>query len=91
MSNKIRKFKIKGLPTEMELDAMPFGRQIEHLKAIQVFKDSCKSTWLSQKRQSYQKAIREAIKLHGVTEYYCEFYCDSMVKDDVFEFWYKGA
>ena len=89
MSEKIRKFKIKGLPTPVEFAAMPFGRQIEHFRAIDQFKAACKSTWLSQKRQSFTKAIREAIKLHNATEYYCDFYCDSMMKDDVFEFWYR--
>ncbi len=89
MSVKIRKFKIKGLPSDKEFSTMPFGRQIEHFRAIEAFKAACRSTHLSQKRQSYSKAIRDALKLHNATEYYCEFYNDSMTKDDVFEFWYQ--
>ncbi len=89
MSQKIRKYKIKGLPAEKELAGMPFGRQIEHLRAIEAFKTACKSTHLSQKRQTYTKAIREAVKLLGATEWYCDFYCDSQMKDDSFEFWYR--
>ena len=89
MSTKIRRFKIKGLPTPKELEALPFGRQIDHLQAIRAFKGICQSTHLSQKRQTYQKAIREAVRLLGANEYYCEFYCDSEMKDDSFEFWYR--
>jgi hypothetical protein len=89
MSSKIRKFKIKGMPKDRELAAMPFGRQIDHLRVIQAFKAECKSTYLSQKRQSYRTAIRDAVKLLGATEYYCEFYCDANCKDDSFEFWYR--
>lgn len=88
-SNLIRKFKIKGLPKDKEFAGMPFGRQIEHYKAIKAFKDECKSVHLSQKRKSYTKAIKEAIDLYNVTEYYCEFYCSPDYKDDSFEFWYR--
>ena len=88
MSNKIKKWSIRGVLPQIDVARMPFGRQIEHLKAIQEFKAGCKSVYLSQKRQTYAKAIREAIKLYNVDEYYCEFYCDSMMKDDSFEFFY---
>lgn len=89
MSSKIRKYKIKGMPSERELASMPFGRSIEYLRAIDQFKSSCKSVHLSQKRQTYQKAIREAIDLYDVKEYYCDFYCDDYVKDDGFQFFYR--
>jgi hypothetical protein len=89
MRAKIRKFKINGLPSQTELAAMPFGRQIEHLRKIEEFKKGCKSIHLSQKHQSYNKAIREAIQLYAVTEYYCDFHCDADMKDDTFEFWYR--
>ncbi len=89
MSQKLRKFKINGLPTDKVFAGLSFGQQLEHFAAIVEFKQSCKSTHLSQKRQTYSKAIREAMKLYGATEYYCEFFCDSEVKDDSFEFWYR--
>lgn len=88
-NDKIRKFKINGMPTEKEFKGMPFGRQIEHLRTIEAFKASCKSVHLSQKRQTYQKAIREAIALYNVTEYYCDFLCGQYAKDDSFQFWYR--
>ena len=56
---------------------------------VKDFKATAKVTHLSQKRQTYQKAIKEAIALHDVKEYYCEFYNESQCKDDSFEFWYK--
>lgn len=89
MSTPIRKFKIKGMPTDKQFADLPFGRQIDGLRTIKAFKAECKSTHLSQKRQSYQKAIRDAVKLLRATEYYCDFYCDANVKDDSFEFWYR--
>jgi hypothetical protein len=88
-NDPITKFKIKGLPKDSEYAALPFGRRIEYARAIEAFKASAQSTYLSQKRQSYTKAIREAIKLYGVTQYYCRFYCNANVKDDSFQFWYK--
>jgi hypothetical protein len=85
---KTIKFKIAGM-NEREFNAMPFGRQIEYRHKIKDFKESCKSVHLSQKRQTYQKSIREAVALYGVKEYYCDFYNEPHCKDDSFEFWYK--
>jgi len=73
---KTRKFKITGMK---EFD----------FSKVKDFKATAKVTHLSQKRQTYQKAIKEAIALHDVKEYYCEFYNESQCKDDSFEFWYK--
>lgn len=89
--NKTRKFKIVGLPSDKEFAGMAFGRQIEHLRKIQEFQASAKSTWISQKRQSSTKAIKEAIKLLGAKEYYCEFHDEPHYRDDSFQFWYKVA
>lgn len=85
----IRKFKIKGMPKDKEFNALPFGRQIEGLRTIQQFKAENKSIHLSQKRKSYTKAIREAIDLYNVEEYFCQFLSGSEAKDDSFEFWFK--
>lgn len=73
---KTRKFKITGMKD------FDFNK-------VKDFKATAKVTHLSQKRQTYQKAIKEAIWLHDVKEYYCEFYWAPQCKDDSFEFWYK--
>jgi len=86
---KTRKFKIAGMPTERVFNIMPFGRQLEHSRTIEAFKLLCKSVHLSQKRQTYQKAIREAVALYDIKEYYCEFFCELGCKDDSFQFWYR--
>ncbi len=88
-ATKVRKLKIAGLPKERDYNAMPWGRQLEYRKAIEAFKATAKVTHLSQKRQTYAKAIREAIDLLGAAEYYCEFHCSPTCKDDSFEFWYR--
>ena len=74
---KTRKFKIAGMKD------FDFNK-------VKDFKAGAKSIHLSQKRQTYHKAIKEAIALHDVKEYYCEFYNEPNCKDDVFEFWYKA-
>lgn len=89
MSDKIRKFKINGQVSDKAFAAMPFGRQLDTLRAIQTFKAATKSVHLSQKRQTYAKAIKEAIALYGATEYYCDFHCSNDCKDDTFEFWFR--
>lgn len=89
MAEALTKFKIKGLPTEKEYAALPFGRRIEHSRAIAAFQASAKSEYVSQKRQSYQKAIKDLLKLAGATEYFCTFHCSEWVKDDTFQVWFK--
>lgn len=79
--------KIKGIPKDF--DKLSFGQKMQYSKAIQEFKESAKSTWLTQKRQSYKKALREAINLHGIKEYYASFACGKFCHDDSFELWYK--
>ena len=86
----IRKMKIAGLPREKDFNALPFGRQYEWNAKIAEFKAGAKKVHLSQKRQSYHKAIRDAVALYDVAEYYCVFECGSDCKDDSFEFFYKG-
>ena len=85
----IRKFKIKGMPNDIEFNRLPFGRQIDGIRTIAKFKEEAKSIHLSQKRKSYSEAIREAVDLHNVEEYFCQFLCGTQAKDDSFEFWYK--
>jgi len=85
---QIIKFKIKGLPEDKEYVALPFGRRIEFRHIIADFKAKAKMIHLSQKRQTYNKAIREAIDLYDVDQYFCQFSCNDNVKDDSFEFFY---
>lgn len=86
MAEPIKKLKINGIPKDYA--KLPFGRQLEFRNTIAEFQKTAKSVHLSQKRQTYQKAIKEAIDLYNVDQYYCCFYCDSQRKDDSFEFWY---
>lgn len=88
MANQIRKFKIDGLPKDSEYNGLSFGRQLEHAPAIAAFKAKAKKVHLSQKRQSYTKAIREAVALYNVDQYFCQFHCSTECKDDTFEFYY---
>lgn len=87
-SNINRRYKIKGLPTHQQLEAMPFGRQIEHLRSIEAFKSTAKSVWISMKRRSAASAIKEAKALYDVDEYYCQYYDSTDYWDDSFEFFY---
>lgn len=67
---------------------MPFGRRIEHLRAIADWKLFAKSGWVSMKRVSSAKAVKDAIRLYGAVEYYCEFHDEDGYRDDSFQFWY---
>ena len=83
-----RRFKIKGLPTHQQLEAMPFGRQIEHLRSIEAFKASAKSVHISMKRRSAASAIREAKALYDADQYYCQYWDLQDYRDDSVEFFY---
>lgn len=91
MDKAIVKFKMPSLGIkDKALAALPFGRQIEYLKKIQEWLKDAKSIHISQKRVSYTKAIKEAIDLYDVKEYYCKFYSGEFYFDDSFEFFYKN-
>lgn len=85
----IVRFKISGMPKDSTYNGLPFGRRIEYAKTIDEFKRSARVVHLSQKRQSYKKAIREAIELYDVAEYYCRFHANAQCFDDSFEFFFK--
>lgn len=78
------------MPTEREYNAMSFGRQLDHRKTLAQFQATAKRTHLSQKRQTYTKALREFIALNDVTEYYTVFNAGDQCHDDSFEVWYKS-
>ncbi len=82
------KCKIQGVPSDF--DKLPFGRQIEYYGTIAKFKTEAQRTWVSQKRITSGKALKEAIKLHGAKEYYCIVNDSSTYRDDTYEFWYKN-
>jgi hypothetical protein len=91
MPTYTRKYKIKGVFPEKQFNALPFGRQIDTLRVFENFKMDSMCIWLSQKRQTYTKAIREAVALLGVTEYYTCFHAEPHYYDDSFQFWYKTS
>ena len=84
----IIKFRIRGLPTDKEFVALPFGRQIEFRRVMEEFRTNAQMIHISQKRQTYTKAIKEAIDLYDVDQYFCRFHCSDNYKDDTFEFFY---
>ena len=86
MPNLTIKLKIAGIPKDYA--TMPFGRQLEYRKVIADFKLCANSCWLSQKRTTSGRAIREAIKLLDVAEYFCQFHDEPTYRDDTFEFFY---
>jgi hypothetical protein len=84
-----RRFKIVGLLKDTELAALPFGRQIEHLRKLENFKLDAKSVWISQKRRTSASAIREAIKLYDAKEFYCQFADSATCRDVSILFYYR--
>lgn len=84
-----RKYKIRGIPTDKELSAMPFGRQLEHTRTISAFKAGAQSRWVSIKRRSAAAAIKEAVSLEGASEWYCEYRDEPTYRDDSIQFFYK--
>jgi hypothetical protein len=89
MNEPIVKFRINGVISEKEYNGLPFGRRIDAMRQIIAFQEAVKSTWLSQKRQTYQKAIKEFLKLNDATEFYCKFHCSADCKDDTFQIWFR--
>jgi len=85
----MQKIKINGIPKDYE--SMSFGRQIEYRRIIENFKSESKKVWISQKRICSAKALKEAIKLYQVKQYYCVINDSENYWDDSFEFWYKTA
>ena len=64
------------------------GRRSEIFKKIEEFKKTAKSTYISIKRKSATKAIKEFKDLYEVKEYFGMYHNDSFRKDDSFEIWY---
>lgn len=88
-TGEVVRFKIDTMPDCKVYNALPFGRQIEFNEALKTFKENASIVHLSQKRQTYTKAIRDAIRLYDVEQYYCRFYADKKrFFDDTFEFYY---
>lgn len=84
-------FKIASVNvSEKVFNSLPFGRQIEHLKAIQAFKESpdTKSTHFNQKGMTFAKGLKAFLALYNVKEYYTIDRNGPEWKDDSTEIWY---
>lgn len=90
-SDSVVRFKIAGLPTDKQYNALPFGRQIEHRNAIAAFKARAKSVYVSMKHRTFASALRDARSLYNATEYYCTTHDSANYRDDSFEFWFVSA
>jgi hypothetical protein len=82
---KILHFGIK----DREFNSIPFGRQLEYFRKIEDFKNSAKSTHFGQKYITFEKGLKDFLKLYQVTEYYCINRNNADWKDDSTEIWYK--
>lgn len=58
------------LPKDKDLNAMPFGRQLEHIKVIKKWKETAMSVLISQKKQSFAKAMKEFKDLYLPTYWF---------------------
>lgn len=74
---------------DKDFNALPFGRQMEYFRKIDTFKSSAKSTHISQKRQSFSKALKEFKDLYKPAAYYCRVKTGSNWHDDSIEIWYS--
>jgi hypothetical protein len=90
MIKYITKYKLQGMPKDTDFVNMSFGQKIEFYQKIENWKKEAKIVYLSQKRKSYKTAIKEAIDLYNVKEYYCHFAHGENYSDDSFEFYYKS-
>lgn len=84
------KYRIKGVnPIGVnEWGTLPFSDKIELNKQFKAFQARSLTQYVSQKRQSNAKAMREFIDLYDVDEYFCMYYDDKDRRDDSFEVWY---
>ena len=84
-------FKIASLGIkDKAFNGMPFGRQIEYLRGIQLFKATAKSTYFSQKGTTFSAGLKKFLKLYDVKEYYCVNRNGPNWKDDSTEIWYTN-
>lgn len=91
-SAKIINFNIKNFGiTDIEFNKLPFGRQIEYFRKLEEFKSSpeTKKTWVSQKRKTTSKAIKEFKQLYQPKEFYLVVNNSENYRDDSFEIFYR--
>ena len=85
-----RLFKINGLPKDSVFNNLIFGRQIDGLRAIELWKSGAQSIYVSIKRvQNSKSEIKKCVKMSGAKEFYCKYYDDSEWRDDSVELFYK--
>ena len=74
---------------QADFDCLPFGRQIEYMRKIESFKASAKNTHISQKRQSFTKALKDFRTHYRPKSYYCRVRTGTNWHDDSVEIWYN--
>ena len=68
---------------------MIFGQQLNYRRALTDYINGAEKIFLSQKRQSYKKAIKDFVSLHKPKNYYIPgFYSDDSQYDDSFLVYY---
>lgn len=73
---------------DKEFNNLPLGRQIEYFRKIEEFKQSAKSTHISQKRRSTNIALKEFKNLYKPTAFYCTNTEGPDYKNDSIEIFY---
>jgi hypothetical protein len=81
-------FKINGLPKDSEFNALPFGRQIDHLRAMESFKAAAKSIHYSAKGKTTLRAFQEFKRLYRPSQWLLVNRDAPSYHDDSFEVWY---
>lgn len=85
-------FVIKNLKiSDNDFNRLPFGRQLDYLRGINIFKETAKQGYIGAKGIPFSKALKQWKTLYRPTEYYCV--CrdkDGVWKDDSVEVWYKN-
>jgi trehalose utilization protein len=86
MNPRITKTNIKAFKALGD-ESVPFGRKIDTMKALKAWKqdEQTRRVWLSQKRQSLTKALKELKDMYDAREFYVEL----GKNDDSFEAFYR--
>lgn len=74
---------------DSEFFKAPFGRQMDDLKKIKVFKETAKTGHAGAKGKSTMAAVKEWVKLYEPTQFYASWKADSSsYKDDSVQIFY---
>jgi len=85
------KYYYKYIPgVEKGFENQSYGRQLDSLKAIQYYKTTAISIWISCKRRSFNTALKEFKDLYRPTSYFVKYRIpDEFYSDDCVEVFYK--